>query len=225
MLINERLVRTIMEKNPEREFYLEESFPLAGLYSNSVPHGLILKISRLPLERLSPSVIEEDHRFWTKLAHRLVGPVVDEDTSVDQLCAWAEEIYVGKNLKSFRGNPLFVRDAQAPQYFSTCRSTMANLYRWRMRQTENEKERLGLSVESDFAHRQAISLSPFNPIVLWRYVDFLEAEQRTKEAKRVLTMVLRIKPEEKMALESDSLKTSMRRLRGKALELEVSEPH
>ena len=39
MAINERLLQTLMDKNPDFSFALEESFPLKSTYSNAVPLG------------------------------------------------------------------------------------------------------------------------------------------------------------------------------------------
>src|SRR5438045_7005688 len=46
MAVNARLAKLIFDKNPEREFYLEESFPLDWMYPYLEPHGLIMKINR-----------------------------------------------------------------------------------------------------------------------------------------------------------------------------------
>jgi len=45
------LTKTIFDRNPDREFYLEESFPLDWMYPQLEPHGLIMKINRQPLRK------------------------------------------------------------------------------------------------------------------------------------------------------------------------------
>src|SRR5215831_13690113 len=42
MALNGRLSKLMFEKNPEREFYVEESFPLNWMYPHLIPHGLVL---------------------------------------------------------------------------------------------------------------------------------------------------------------------------------------
>src|SRR5262245_6427561 len=40
-----RLAKMVFEKNPSREFYVEESFPLDWMYPHLEPHGLIMKLN------------------------------------------------------------------------------------------------------------------------------------------------------------------------------------
>ncbi len=47
------LVKVIFDKNTNREFYVEESFPLDWMYPYLEPHGMIFKLNRQPLPELS----------------------------------------------------------------------------------------------------------------------------------------------------------------------------
>ncbi len=49
MAINALLTKVMFEKNPDREFYVEESFPLDWMYPHLTPYGVIMKINRNPL--------------------------------------------------------------------------------------------------------------------------------------------------------------------------------
>ena len=49
MEINGLLAKIIFDQNPNREFYVEESFPLDWMYPYLEPHGLIMKINRQPM--------------------------------------------------------------------------------------------------------------------------------------------------------------------------------
>ena len=64
MEINALLVKTIFEKNPKQEFYIEESFPLDWMYPYLEPHGLIMKINRQPLAELSDEIVRRDRDYW-----------------------------------------------------------------------------------------------------------------------------------------------------------------
>src|SRR6185369_3921902 len=64
MEINARLVRRIFEANPEREFYIEESFPLDWMFPFLVPHGPILKLERQPVKRMAPEILTDDREYW-----------------------------------------------------------------------------------------------------------------------------------------------------------------
>src|SRR5439155_10608179 len=66
MGINGVLTKLIFDKNPQREFYLEESFPLDWMYPHLTPRGLILKIERLPVGELSEQGVGQDREYWRK---------------------------------------------------------------------------------------------------------------------------------------------------------------
>jgi len=51
--VRELLTKTIFDKNPDREFYVVEGFPLDWMYPYLEPHGLIMKINRQQLPELS----------------------------------------------------------------------------------------------------------------------------------------------------------------------------
>ncbi len=44
MQINERLLQMLMEKNPDRSFAIQESFPLKGTYTDAVPLGPLMEL-------------------------------------------------------------------------------------------------------------------------------------------------------------------------------------
>jgi len=49
----------ILNKNPERDFYLEESYPLEWMYPQLSPHGLIFRLHPQPLDSLDPATIQK----------------------------------------------------------------------------------------------------------------------------------------------------------------------
>src|SRR6266540_1036702 len=60
MAINGLLTKVIFDKNPERELYVEESFPLDWMYPHLTPHGLIMKINREPVPSIPPEIVAKD---------------------------------------------------------------------------------------------------------------------------------------------------------------------
>ncbi len=68
-----RISKFIFDKNPDREFYVEESHPMAWMYPYLEPHGLILKLNRKPLAQLDPAVIARDREFWDALTKQLLA--------------------------------------------------------------------------------------------------------------------------------------------------------
>ncbi|MGA2140526.1 MAG: tetratricopeptide repeat protein, partial [Verrucomicrobiia bacterium] len=73
MGINARMVRLIFDRNPDREFYIEESYPLDWTYPYLEPHGLILKLNRKPLTQLDPAVVAQDREYWDGLTKQLLA--------------------------------------------------------------------------------------------------------------------------------------------------------
>ena len=57
------LAKLIFDKNPDREFYIEESFPFDWLYPYLEPHGLIFKINHQPLPGLSDDIVRAEPRL------------------------------------------------------------------------------------------------------------------------------------------------------------------
>jgi hypothetical protein len=43
------LTKVMFERNPDNEFFVEESFPLEWMYPHLTPFGIIMKINRKPL--------------------------------------------------------------------------------------------------------------------------------------------------------------------------------
>jgi len=73
MNIRGRISKLIFDKNPDREFYFEESFVIPWMYPYLEPHGLIMKLNRKPLAQLDPSVVARDREFWGGLTKQLLA--------------------------------------------------------------------------------------------------------------------------------------------------------
>lgn len=73
MQIRAEIAKLFFDKNPDREFYFEESFVIPWMYPYLEPHGLILKLNRKPLTHLDPSVIAHDREFWDGLTKQLLA--------------------------------------------------------------------------------------------------------------------------------------------------------
>jgi hypothetical protein len=58
MEINARIAKVVFDKNPDQEFYVEQSFPLDWMYPYLEPHGLIFKLDRQPQAELSDDTIQ-----------------------------------------------------------------------------------------------------------------------------------------------------------------------
>jgi hypothetical protein len=194
MMINGLLVKIILDHNLDREFYLEESFPLDWAYPHLSPHGLILKLNREPLPELSEALVGEDRAYWIKYAGQLIGDWITDDTSVNQVCDFAERVYLRKELSSFRGEPAFLGNPAAHAAYSKLRSAIAGVYAWRADHAGALEEKSRIRKEADFAFRQALALCPYSPEAVFRYVNLLLAEQRPADALRVAHTCQKLDP-------------------------------
>jgi len=204
MCINGLITKIVFDRNPDREFYVEESFPLDWMYPHLEPHGLILKINRHPLAQLPEEVMARDCEYWQKLVGGMLGDWMGEKTTVREIADLVDRIYVRKNLTGFTGDPLFVQNDYARKIFSKLRSSIGGLYAWRLNadtnvcpaqyrpQSQAEHQRLGQ--EADFAFRQAFALCPYSPEAVFRYVQLLLQQARFEEALLVAETCLKVEP-------------------------------
>jgi len=203
--INGLLTKFIFDKNPSREFYVEEDIPLDWMFPYLEPHGLILKLNRQSGAQMTEDTIQTDHDYWTKCLNPKIGDWLHDDTSVKEVCAFAQKVYLQHNLSGFKGDPEFTRNDWAQKWLSKLRLSIAGLYVWRagipqpgspapMRQT-NEMERQRLEKEADFAFRQCVALCPRSPEVAYYYSTFLMHQKRNAEALLVAEQALRFDPQ------------------------------
>lgn len=223
MGINAVLTKSIFDRNPGREFYVEESFPLDWMYPHLTPFGTIMKLERQPPASLGAQVVERDRRFWRDYMERLIGDWVTPETNVAELCTFAEQVHMRKNLSGFRGDTAFLRDAWAQKGFSKLRNAIGGIYDWRFRdatgqlqQVSRELGQSGLSAaqaenlraahqrltdeqvrmyrEAEFAYKQAYALCPFSPEAVQRLVNLLAMAGRLSEALAVAEMSMKLDP-------------------------------
>lgn len=141
MEINGLLVKTIFDKNPSREFYIEESYPLDWMYPNLEPHNLIMKINRQPLASLSDETVQNDTDYWAKYVTPMIGDWLNKDTTDKEVAAFAEKIYLKKDLSGFSGDPQFVQNDYSCKMFSKLRSSIGGLYAWRAQHAADAEEK------------------------------------------------------------------------------------
>jgi tetratricopeptide (TPR) repeat protein len=195
MALNARLAKLIFEKNPNRQFYLAESFPLDWMYPYLEPHGLIMKINREPAGALSGETIQKDHDYWRARVDEMIGPWLREDTSVQTIAEFVQKVYVDRNLAGFTGDPRFVQNENAQKIFSKLRSSIAGLYSWYLPNAKSPEHQKGMIKEADFAFRQAFVLCPSSPEALFRYINLLISLGRVDDAIQLAEAALAINPE------------------------------
>jgi hypothetical protein len=74
MAINEKLLQTLMQKNPDLSFAIQESFPLKGTYADALPLGPIMELralegqSAFTAERAAQSL-----DYWRNTARQMLA--------------------------------------------------------------------------------------------------------------------------------------------------------
>jgi len=204
------MTKVIFDKNPDREFYIEECFPLDWMYPHLVPHGLIMKIHRKPLSSLSPEVVAKDREFWTQQQAGMIGDWLTPHTTVKEVCDFVEKVFLRKDLSGFRGDPAFIRSHYATAMYSKLRSSLGGLYHWRIANSKSKEEQQLMIKEADFAFRQSFALSPLNPEAVFRYVNLLVQLVRLDDALLIARTAARLKPKD---AQIQNLITELERIR------------
>lgn len=206
-MINGRLAKHIFEKNPDREFFIEQSFPFDWMQPHLSPHGLILKVNRQAPATLSEEIVKKDRQFWTNQAARLIGDWLKPDTSVKDVCTFAARVFVNRELKGFSGDPTFVESMEAAKMYSKLRSSISHVYAGRARKAQGSSERDRMFREAEFASRQAFALCPSYPEAVFNYISVLKDLKRDDDALLVIQTASAADPSNNTFLQViDSLK-------------------
>jgi tetratricopeptide (TPR) repeat protein len=159
------------------------------MYPYLSPFGIIMKLNRQPLPALSDDLLKRDHEFWSAYSGRLVGNWITYDTTIKDLCEFAERVYRRGDLRGYTGDPKFLRDNDAQKAFSKLRNSLAGLYAWRLGpdcppafRPKTPAEQAAVLREADFAFKQAFIYCPYSPETLSRYASLLAQTGRFEDA-------------------------------------------
>jgi hypothetical protein len=64
MAMNGTIAKLIFERNPNHDFFVEESLPIEWMYPHLTPFGIVMKLNRQPLLSLPEEILRKDHEFW-----------------------------------------------------------------------------------------------------------------------------------------------------------------
>jgi len=206
MAINGLLTKIIFDKNPGHEFYVEESFPLDWMFPHLTPYGIIMKINRDPVPEITQDMVDRDHHFWSKFSERLVGNWITYDTTVADICAFADKTYYRHDYPGFKGDPKFVRDNDGQKAFSKLRSSIAGIYNFRIGDAAAKMQASPLEgarwsavqqrmlKEAEFAFKQAYAFCPYSPEAVFRYINLLISLGRVDDARLIAVTSLKLDP-------------------------------
>jgi Flp pilus assembly protein TadD len=187
MAINGLLTKVIFDKNPDHEFYVEESFPLDWMYPYLTPYSDIMKINRHPVPEITQDIIDKDHAFWCHFSERTIGNWITYDTTIKQICDWADNVYLRHNFAGFTGDARFIRDDDAQKSFSKMRSAIgASIYQWRAHNSRSDAENARVNKEAEFALKQAFAYCPYSPEAVFHLMNQVLATGRVDDALLIL---------------------------------------
>jgi len=189
MEVNARLAKLIFDKNPSREFYIEESMPMEWMYPQLSPHGLILKLNRKPLVTLSESTVKTNREYWRDQTRRWIGDWLTNETPAKVLAEFLEDVYGQKNFTGFKGDEDYVmgRPGRNGQIlYAHLRLGQAHVYEWQMNHATTPEDKERMQRELDLAYRQSIALHPYNVETVKQYVTLLKDQERLSDARRLL---------------------------------------
>jgi hypothetical protein len=195
MEVNGLLAKDIFEANPERQFYVEESFPLDWMYKYLTPHGLIFQLNNNPVGSLTEDMVAQDQAYWKKLTDEMFGPWLDDQTSLTAVCDQAMLYGLGEHLDKFTGDKVFAANAAARKCYSKLRSSQGGLYAWRADRAKDPAERRRMYAAADLAFRQSYTLCPYSPEAAFRYVNLLLSHNRMDDAILVMKTSVELVPE------------------------------
>lgn len=189
------LVRYIVEQNPTREFFIEQSSIIEWLYPHVVPHGPILKLNRQVLSSIPEETVAADRAYWTAFCRKYIGDWIKlGETPVTEVCEFSERVYLRKELQGFMGDRLYLTDSRAQEYFSKLRLAMAHLYLWRCVEAIEVGEKTRMWQECVLAFEQAFALGPGNIEVASDFAAALVQVKRNDEAIRILKICRVLNP-------------------------------
>jgi tetratricopeptide (TPR) repeat protein len=155
-----------------------------------------MKINRQPLRELTEEIVRKDHEFWTRYSERLIGNWITYDTSVKDIAAFVEKLYLRRDFSGFKGDRRFIRDDQGQKAFSKLRSSIAGLYTWRINDPDNRDPvvQQRMIKEADFAFRQAFAFCPYSPEAVFQYVNLLISLHRYDDALVIASTCQKLDP-------------------------------
>jgi tetratricopeptide (TPR) repeat protein len=177
------LTKVMFDKNPDHDFYIEESFPLKWMHPHLTPFGIIMKIERNPVAELSEEQMQRDHEFWSQYSARFIGNWLKESTPISEICNFALKTYQRRDLAGFTGDPKFVRDDNAQKAFSKLRNAQGkSIYGWRSQYSTNPVTQQRYLREAEYALKQAFAFCPYSPETTWNLASLLAATGRQEDA-------------------------------------------
>jgi hypothetical protein len=207
MELNGHISRLIFDQNPARHFFVQEAYAEDWMKPFLSPHGPVLKLHHEPVPEITEEMVRMDRDYWTRRTARLIGQWLGPATVVDEVVAFVERVYLQRTLNGFTGDVIFVQSAKTwkslpdhvspPRWISGLRTSIARIYEWRAGHTGVSGERHRMTLEAEFAYKQAFALCPYLTDTVVGYVYFLANQERIRDAVLVARTAAKFYPGEK----------------------------
>jgi len=122
MQINGLLVLKTLEKNPGRDFYLEESFAVQMLNPHMEPCGPIFRLHREAREGLGKGLIQANHLYWTDFLQEIFGERVASITNLDAVLLYLDGNY-DSDFQSGEAPSSLLKSVEARKAFAKLRGS------------------------------------------------------------------------------------------------------
>ena len=162
MAVSANIARMVFDSNPDREFFIEESFPLDWMYPYLSPNGFIMKINRKPPGELAAEIVRKDRDHWMWFVDRAVGQWLTPETPLKDVCEFAAKVFGARESGDYQADDRFVRNGSACKTYSKLRSSIAQVYVWHWKNSKSPDDKKRMAKEADFAFRQAFALCPYS---------------------------------------------------------------
>ncbi len=74
MAINEKMLQTLMQKNPDLSFAIQQSFPMTGTYADALPLGPLMELRAQNGEStFTPERASESLNYWQNMAQQILA--------------------------------------------------------------------------------------------------------------------------------------------------------
>jgi hypothetical protein len=195
MEINGLLAKLIVEKNPSRRCFIEQSYPIDWMYPHLSPHGLVFELHPKPIARFEPDSIRKDADYWKRCTAEMIGDWLSAKTSARELCDFADKTWQKQDLKQFKGDSRFAKNDDARKCFSKLRCSIGDLYLWRAGHTRDSDEKAECQSAAEMAFKEAYAICPILPETVTSLVKLLGELRRPDEAFLVARTSARLDPE------------------------------
>jgi hypothetical protein len=111
MAINERLLQTLMLKNPDLSFAVQESFPMTGTYADALPLGPLMELRAQDGQNaFTPERATQSLEYWRSTARQILSDP-DATGSSDALKSYSHDAVSAANLLAAHNFPAEAEEA------------------------------------------------------------------------------------------------------------------